>query len=241
MPSTSCKANTGLLLYYGTGELTTLTRYSRVVLQPGHYTEAELRKLTEAGTEALAYLSVGEDTGPPAAWQLSERNPVWGGTYVDIKHAGWRARLCEQAAAALAKGFTGLMLDTLETPAILSEGRAALPAITAMLRTAVGTGFLLANRAHEIREVVAEHVDGFLFESFSATWEDGYRALPGRELLDNLTRLRELRSLGKPVYALDYSNRASLTEFAVSRASNLDLEVQVTNRQVTCLPSPARP
>lgn len=241
MPSTSCRAYAGLLLYYGAGEVATLARYERVVLQPEHYTAAELRDLTAEGTQALAYLSVGEDTGPPAPWQLEQRNPVWGGHYVDLHHEGWRSRLRQQAAEALASGFTGLMLDTLETPHILGGAWSALPAITALLREVVGTGCILANRAHQVRDAVGENVDGFLFESFSTTWEDGYRSLRGRELLDNTTRLRELRTLGKPVYALDYSNRAGLTDFAVSRAANLGLDVQVSNREVTCLPMPVRP
>lgn len=240
MPSTSCSAHDGLLLYYGAKQTHALARYSRVILQPSHYNAAELRGLTAGGTEALAYLSVGEDPGPPAPWQLEQRNPVWGSYYVDAQHEGWQEHLRQQANGALAKGFTGLFLDTLETPALLGECRSALPGIVAMLRAATGTGFILANRAHQVLEAVAVGVDGFLFESFSTTWEDGYRALRGRELLDNAVRLRELRALGKPVYALDYSNRPSLTDFAVARASNLGLEVQVSNRDITCLPLPRR-
>lgn len=216
--------------------MATLARYERVVLQPEHYAAPELREITARGTQALAYLSVGEDAGPPAPWQLEQRNPVWGGHYVDLQHEGWRSRLTQMAAEALAAGFSGLMLDTLETPHILGGGWSALPAITAMLREVVGHGFVLANRAHQVRGAVGDNVDGFLFESFSTTWEDGYRSLRGRELLDNTARLRDLRALGKPVYALDYSNRGSLTDFAVSRAENLDLSVQVTDRQITCLP-----
>lgn len=241
MPSTSCRARPGLLLYYGSGELPALAQYQRVVLQPDHYTQTELAVLTAGGTEALAYLSVGEDTGPPAPWQLAQRNPVWGGHYVDAWHAGWRGHLREVAARALDKGFTGLMLDTLEAPPLLREGRGAIPALTAMLRESVGAGFIIANRAHQVRDAVRESVDAFLFESFSTTWEDGYRALRGRELLDNAVKLRELRESGKPVYALDYSNRRSLTDFAVSRGFNLDVDVQVSNRDVTCLPRPHKP
>src|SRR5690554_2064925 len=239
MPYTSCRAHPGLFIYYGAGELRTLAEYERVVLQPGHYTQAEVAELTAAGTQALAYLSIGEDTGPPAPWHLEQRNPVWGGHYVDAWHEGWREHLREATAGALAKGFTGLMLDTLETPPLLREGMGALPSLVAMLREAVGSGFILANRAHQVLGAVHD-VDAFLFEAFSTTWEDGYRALRGRELLDNAARLSQLRALGKPVYALDYSNRKGLTDFAVSRGFNLGLEVQVSNRDVTCLPGSAR-
>lgn len=237
MPSTSCRAHPDLLVYYGSGELMTLAQHKRVALQAGHYFPSELKFLAARGTEALAYLSLGEDTGPEAPWQLAERNPVWGGHYVDPAHPEWLAHVQTQAQLALADGFTGLLLDTLETPPILAGGRAALVTLLSRLRELVGDGYLLANRGHHVHHEVTPFVDGFLFESFSTTWEDDYRALRGRELLDNATRLRTLEATGRELYALDYADRPDLADFAVERGDNLGLRVQVTNRHVTCLPA----
>lgn len=237
MPSISCRAERDLLVYYGSGHADVLGRYGRVVLQPDHYSSAEIEALVSGGTQALAYLSVGEDTGPAAPWQLEQRNPVWGGHYVDLGHEGWQRSLVAAASRALSKGFTGLLLDTLETPAILAGGQVHLPRIVEMLRAEVGTGAIIANRAHHVSPVVGAWVDAFLLEAFSTTWEDGYRALRGRELSDTGAQLARLLKFGKPVHALDYSNRDELTAFAVARGNNLGLTVQVTNRDVTCLPA----
>lgn len=235
MPSISCRAHPALLLYYGSGELNALGRHERVVLQANHYFPSEVKYLSANGTAPLAYLSLGEDTGPDAPWQLSERNPVWGGRYVDPAHPGWLEHVRAQAELALEAGFVGLMLDTLETPPVLNGGRPALVGLVSQLRAVVGDGYLLVNRGHGVHEEVAPLIDGFLFEAFSTTWEDGYRALRGRELLDNATRLRTLRATGRDVFALDYADRPELADFAVARGENLGLSVQVTNREVTCI------
>lgn len=237
MQSTSCRAERDLLLYYGTGKIDTLREYERVVLQPDHYSSNQVETLVSSGTQALAYLSVGEDTGPPGPWQLQQRNPIWGGHYVDLGHEGWQRSLVDAASRALAMGFTGLLLDTLETPPILTRGAVHLPHIATALRRVVGDGWIIANRAHYVSEAVGPFVDAFLLESFSTTWEDDYRGLRGRELSDNTARLSQLLRFGKPVHALDYSNRNELTAFAVSRGTNLGLTVQVTNRDITCLPA----
>lgn len=236
MPSTSYRAHPDLLVYYGTGQLDALARSRRVVLQADHYSPADLGQLAAGGTSALAYLSIGEDTGPEAPWQLPEKNSVWGGRYVDPAHPGWRAHLVAQAESALADGFTGLMLDTIETPPVLRGGQAAVVRIVEDLRALMGDGYLLANRGYALLADLAPLVDGFLFEAFSTTWEDGYRSLRGRELLDNATRLSSMRATGRELFALDYADRPELADFAVARGANLGLPVQVTDRYITGLP-----
>jgi hypothetical protein len=53
-----------IAFYYGAGEVERLSRYQRVVLQPGFYSPAELSRLREAAVQPLAYLSLSEDQGP---------------------------------------------------------------------------------------------------------------------------------------------------------------------------------
>ena len=124
MPSISCRAHPALLLYYGSGELNALARHERVVLQANHYFPSEVKYLSANGTAPLAYLSLGEDTGPDAPWQLSERNPVWGGRYVDPAHPGWLEHVRAQAELALEAGLGGLVLGTLYLGLIAQQVRA---------------------------------------------------------------------------------------------------------------------
>lgn len=236
MPSTFYRADPELLVYYGTGQVPRLLRHRRVALQPDHYSGEDLAYLADNGVRALAYLALGEDTGGPAPWQLPVRNPVWGGYYVDPGHPEWVEQVRTRAVAAAEKGFSGLLLDTLETPPILARFPHALLELVRTLRHALPSSYLLANRAYPFLNDLTLLVDGFLFEAFSTTWEGGYSAFRGRELLENSARLRTIQATGRHVYALDYSDRPDLTAFAVARARNLEIPVQVTDRTVTGLP-----
>ena len=57
----------------------------------------------------------------PAA--LLEQNPDWPGTRrVDVRHESWTALVVDKIIPSIAaRGFTGLLLDTLDTPPISSK------------------------------------------------------------------------------------------------------------------------
>jgi hypothetical protein len=233
MPATSC-SDRSLHVFYGFGHAVALARYPRVVLQPGHHTIVQRAYLKARSTETLAYLSIGEDTGAAGPWQRPEVNPHWGGHYVDVAHAGWRRKVLERAERALEAGYDGLFLDTLDAPPLEpTEGADARIELVAQLRGLVGGRYVLANRGFDLYERLAPHVDGFLFEAFSSTWEDGYRALAPRELLLNVERLHALRGTGRAVYALDYAVTPSLTAFACARGVTHRLSTQVSDRELT--------
>lgn len=234
MPSTFC-SDPHLLVYYGHDGIQELTRFRRVVLQRLHYRREDLAALRRAGTDALAYLALSEDTLPRAAWHRPERNPWWGGHYVFVSHPEWRSVTLRRAEHALERGFAGLFLDTLDSPSVFPDDRAALLALIADLRTLVGGGYLLANRGLAFCDELAPLVDGFVFEAFSTTWVHGYRALPLDELLANAQVLQSLQRTGRDLFALDYASTPSLTRFAQARAATHGLPSQVSNRDLTRL------
>lgn len=243
MSSISSNGASSPLVYYGHGAITTLRRHERVVLKPGHYAAADLATLGRHGTTALAYLSLSEDPGPSAPWHRPERNAIWGGHYVQVAHPAWQDLTLQRAEAAFAAGFAGLFLDTLELPADFGDDRGSLVALTKRLRTLAGARYLLANRGFDLYQELAPLVDGFLFEAFSTTWEDGYRALSQWDLLRNVDLLNRLRGTGRDLYALDYAVTYDLAAFARARAATHRLPCQVSNRELTrltCTPAMKR-
>lgn len=234
MPSSWC-SDPALLVYYGEGGLDRLARHRRVVLQRLHYSPAQLAELTALGTASLAYLALSEDRGPGAPWHRAESNPLWGGRYVEVAHPDWRRRTLERAERSLERGFHGLFLDTLDTPTLFPDDREPLLALVADLRALVGDRWILANRGLDLCADLAPLVDGFMFEAFSTTWIDGYRALPNEELLANAHRLLDLQATGRPLYALDYATSPELARFARARARTHDMPSQVSNRNLTRL------
>lgn len=243
--SLSASAKRPLAVFYGRGELETLKRFERVVLQAAHYTDEAVGALKAAGTSPLAYLSLGEDTGEDAGedkgeaapWRRLERNPDWHGHYVRAAHPGWAEQLLKQAEALLARGFEGFLLDTLDTVDLFPEDRDAYLALVAALRRVAPQGYLLANRGFSLLPELTEPIDGLLFEAFSSIWGrgGGTQALSPRDLLLNTERVAAVETLGLGLYALDYADTPALEAFARDRARAHGLVSLISNRELTRL------
>lgn len=228
--------NEPIVFYYGTGRLPELARYERAVLQPEFYSPDELARLRAGGTEPLAYLSLSEDQGPPAPWQRPERNPDWGGAFVDVGHPGWAAHVLGQAREALDAGFAGLFLDTLNVELTYPEDVPHLLRLVAALREVAGPRYVLANRGFGMLPELAGHVDGILFESFSARWtDDGYAPWPA-DILEGHARVAEdLPRYGLDLFALDYADTPGLADFAIRRAALFGMHCVVSDRALSAV------
>lgn len=220
--------------YYGAGELDRLVRYGRVVLQPDAYGPAELERLRRVGTQPLAYLSLSEDTGPPAPWQRGRRNPDWGGAMVVVGDPRWVDHVLGEARSALDRGFEGLFLDQLNVEFTFPEDLPDLLALIAEVRAVAGPAYLLANRGFAMLPRLAELVDGVLFESFSARWVGrGYAPWPDDVLEVHAGVARQLLDLGLDVFCLDYAEDDELAAFARYRAARFGLPCFVSNRRLS--------
>lgn len=223
-----------IAFYYDSDELDRLSDYQRVVLQPDFYSPADLRRLRQRGVQPLAYLSLSEDTGPPAPWQRPERNPDWGGALVHIGDPRWVDHVLGQARAALDAGFAGLFLDQLNVEFTVPEDVPHLLTLIAALRQLAGTAYLLANRGFAMLPQLAELVDGVLFESFSARWvESGYAPWPPEVLEVHAQVAERLLEFDLDLYALDYADGDGLAEFATRRAGQFGLHSFISDRALS--------
>lgn len=223
-----------LVFYYGAGQLEALTGYQRVVLQPEFYSSEELAQLKRAGTELLGYLSLSQDQGPPAPWQRTERDPDWGGKYVQVGHPDWVAHVVGQAKDAMAAGFTGLFLDTLNVELTHPDDVPHLLALVAALRQEAQPSYMLANRGFGMLPRLTEFVDGILFESFTARWEaDGYGPWPADVLEYHAQVAERLLTFDLDLYALDYADTDGLTAFAERRARQFGMVPVISDRALS--------
>ena len=223
-----------ICFYYGNGRLIELADYPRVVLQPDFYTAAELTYLKEQGVQTLGYLSLSEDVGPPAPWQRPEKNPDWGGSFVYVGHPQWVEHVVGQARAALAAGFDGLFLDTLNVELTFPEDVPHLLTLVAAIRAEAKPAYMLANRGFGMLPRLAELVDGVVFESFSVRWTDeGYASWPADVLEFHAQVAEQLLRLQLDLYALDYADTPGLTEFAIRRAHQFGMQCVVSDRALS--------
>lgn len=237
MRSEACKEP--IAFYYGQGRLKTLAAYRRAVLQPANYFAHDIGWLEARGTRTYAYLSLGEDPGPPAPWQRGDLNVEWGTTYVRPLHPAWVETCIGAVERSLALGFSGLFLDTIDIADLFPASRPDMIGLIAKVAEACKGGPILANRGFSLLPELAEYVEGIVFESFSTRWthaSPGYRVLTTEELAVNAVLAQELGRYDLELYALDYKNSHELEEFARTRASLYGMAWFASNRAIDELP-----
>jgi hypothetical protein len=226
-----------IAFYYGAGNLERLAGYRRVVLQGDSYTPADLGWLRSRGVRTLCYLTLTEDPGPSAPWQRPERNPDWGGAFVDVGDSRWIAHVVGEARRGLLRGFAGCFLDTLNIEWTHPADVPHLLALVAAVREETHPAYLLANRGFGLLPRLGDLVDGVLFESFSARWtaEGGYASWPLDTLEVHAGYAERLLQLDVDVFALDYADSPELAEFARARARQFGMPCFVSDRALSRL------
>ncbi len=168
------------LAFYGqTADETVLSGYDLVVLDPMF--QGDLARVGAGGTRLCAYLSLGEIRRADPFFEgldtacLLEENPAWPGTWrVDVRQAAWeKVVLHEMLPAITAHGFTGLMLDTLDTPPWLEQidpianrgMRQASIDLVRAIRDMFPDMLIIVNRGYAILPDILPVVDAILAES----------------------------------------------------------------------------
>jgi polysaccharide biosynthesis protein PelA len=212
------------LVFYGErADEATLATYDIVVLDPGF--QGSISAVADAGTRICSYLSLGEikssdpffDSIDRAA--LLEENPDWPGTRrVDVRHPAWHSLVFDrQIPSIAAKGFNGLMLDTLDTAPYLEQVdpgrydgmRAAAIGLVAAIRTRWPSMMLIMNRGYALLPDLVDKIDAVMAESLVTSpdprtggfvWVDPQRVGLELSLLSPAAR----RSPPLPILSLDY-------------------------------------
>jgi uncharacterized protein (TIGR01370 family) len=156
-----------------------LASYDIVVLDPMF--EGSVTAIAKDGARVYGYLSLGEirtsdrfyDAVDPAA--LLEENPAWPGTRrIDVRQHSWKDLIVREILPFIArKGFTGLMLDTLDTPPYLElvdpagkagMRKAAIDLVHSIHRSRPGMS-LIMNRGYALLPEVLRNLDWIVAES----------------------------------------------------------------------------
>lgn len=139
-----------------------------------------------------------------------------------------------QARDALAAGFSGLFMDTLNVELTWPEDVPHLLTLVGAIRSVAGSKYVLANRGFGMLPQLGELVDGVVFESFSARWTDeGYAPWPADVLEFHAQIAEQLLQLEVDLYALDYADTPGLTDFAIRRAHQFGMQCVVSDRALS--------
>jgi hypothetical protein len=212
------------LAFYGvTAEEAILATYDIVVLDPAF--QGSISLVAGPATRVCGYLSLGEISTSDPLLTLLDRtallpeNPEWPGTRrVDIRHPSWRSLVFDRRIPSLAsQGFTGLMLDTLDTPPYLElldparyHGmREAAVGLVDSIRARWPELMLIMNRGYALLPDLLQKVDAVIAESLMTSpdrqtggfsWVDSFQLERQLTLLNPAVRRRP----PLPILSLDY-------------------------------------
>jgi uncharacterized protein (TIGR01370 family) len=201
-----------------------LARYRLVVLDLDHY--PSLSPLIERGTPRLAYLSLtqmgkgrAEFAQAVSAGVMLEEHPVWTDAhYLDFRRPEWtRLVLDRLVPQALARGFTGLFLDTLDDAEFLESQdpvryrgmREAAVSLVKAIRHRYPQAVLMVNRGYALMPQLAGSIDILLGESVVGSFDTKtkeYRRQSPDDIAWQVAKLNEARALNPrlKVFTLDY-------------------------------------
>ncbi len=188
----------------------------------------DLEAAHRVGNAVLAYLSVGEVAADapyrPAILQqnlpFAGRNPTWNSDFTDLADSRWADFFIAQLApTAIARGFDGFFLDTLDAVELIAPDniahtaalRAGLVALVRRLHMAFPTKQIIVNRGFAVFDELHDSIDGVLAESLFETHDfaaNTPRAVAPAETEALLKQLRHIAAADRRVYILDYTNSA---------------------------------
>ncbi len=188
-----------------------------------------LKKLNDAGTWTICYITIGEDDslntgdglgeGGYASYYIYENgapkmNTNWNSYFVDAGSPVWQEIIVERARQILAMGADGLFMDTIDSVDVDASTAPGMISLVKRLREEFPDAKLVANRGFSVLDYIAKYIDGMMFESFNTTWD--FTSNRSRDLTESeneyniATAVNTINKNRKahyfPVFALDYLN-----------------------------------
>ncbi|MES1932729.1 hypothetical protein T35B1_08969 [Salinisphaera shabanensis T35B1] len=228
--SVNAKANVdnqpSVAIYYGNDvPVAMLDQFDWAVVESEHMGEGQLDALEQYGTQAFAYVSLGEaehwragDTLPNEAFKA--RNEGWNSQAADLTRKEWGDYIINKRIRPLwSEGYRALFLDTLDSYRLFANDddsvkaqQQALVGLIKRIRSEFPGVKLLLNRGFEILDQVRGDIVGVAAESLYKSWDvrtQSYRDVKPEDTQYVLDRLREVRNdYGLPAIAIDYVDPA---------------------------------
>lgn len=209
----SCQKPSGWVVYYGAQAKPEVLEAYRIVVLDRLYPH-DISTLKSPERQVLGYVSMGEVTihdpwyaRAKEGGLLGVENQYWKGSFtVNIRDPLWQKILEEEILPPLfARGFDGVMLDTLDSPLLLEQltppepgMRDAAEHLVARIRELYPEAVIVQNRGYTALEQTAPYLNYVLAES----------TFTG---LDSATGKHYLRNEKDQRYALDFIHKARLT------------------------------
>lgn len=241
--------------YYGSeAPIGSLYRYDWLVLQPELVSDGRLSLLHDGGTLPIAYVAVDEVARshrlfPQVSenWKIGE-NQAWESVILDLRLAEVQSFIInERIAPAMARGFQGVFLDTLDSHLMTDTGRdhpdafaKAQEELISSIRGRYPDARIVINRGFHLPERAHEQTDALAFESYLEGYDaesERYRPVSDddRKWLDDRVQQWRDRHPEKPVVAIDYTQSGQESQALAGRLRDSGFLPYVSNSELTRL------
>ncbi len=225
-PVALAAAPANIAFYYGDeAPIGSLYAYNWVILQQDQTSDARIDLLRAGGTLPLSYISVDELARSHRMfpeirgdWTLGQ-NTDWDSVVLDLRRQDVRDFLLSRLVApAMARGFQGVFLDTLDSHLLTPEGRSnpeafaqAQAAFIESIKYRYPGAKVVINRGFHLPETVHDLIDALAFESYRSGYDAGrrrYRPVTetDRTWLDSQLAHWRKSHPSLPLIAIDYAD-----------------------------------
>ena len=244
------KAAKSFYTYYGAGKTDELSRYDIAILHPRQMPSDDVKALSASGVVTVGYITIGEDDelqvgngqgpGGKASWYFDrdeddapDQDSIWKSWYANTNDPIWRANRVAEAQRLVGDyGFDGIFLDLISVSELYPECREGMRQMMRDLREALPDAVIVMNQGFDIVEEVAPLADGFMIESFTATYDFETKKYMINDAASLDAHLRRAKNILNPavrtnplrVLVLDYAGPTDheAMQLAANRAASLN-------------------
>ncbi|HLR31400.1 MAG TPA: endo alpha-1,4 polygalactosaminidase [Fodinibius sp.] len=209
--------------------------YKLLIVEPEHYSKAEVDSLNTASNTLLAYVTLGEVDRSRWYYPLLEArgflgvNENWDSPYLNLADSVTRSIMLDRVIPnIMIKGYDGLILDTVDDVAPYTDRAWLQPHmvdIIAEIDREYPDAFILQNAGLFLLDRVHNYIDALMMEDVATSYnfEDQTYHLKPQEDYDNKVDVIEKHAsaFNKPLLIVDYSVTDSLSERVIERLDSL--------------------
>jgi hypothetical protein len=235
------------LVCYGRLDPTLIKGYGLVILEPAHYSPAEIKTIQAQNETVLAYISLGEVNRSAGHYEKLKdvtlgKNSVWDSYYLDLGNAGTREVLMQLLADGFTAGYDGFFLDNFDNFGTFGPQVAQQDDLVAMLgqiyRTYPEKTFY-QNAGLDIIARTAPFMDGVVIESIATDYsfaDKKYRLRNARDFAACLGKLKKASEYGLPIRLIEYADSIALKNDVEERLKDLAYDYFIGQIDLQTLP-----
>jgi hypothetical protein len=244
--STISKAT--VLVCYGRLDPASIKGYSCVILEPEHYTSAEVRQIKSQNEKVLAYISLGEVNANAKHYPLLQhntlgKNKIWDSYYLNLKSPETSQILMKIIGDAIDNGYDGFFLDNLDNYTIWGPQKDQKEQVVALLKSIFDKYphyTFLQNAGLDLIPETSEYVDGIVIESIATNYtfnDKKYKLRDESDYEKQAERLKDIKNTyNLPVTLIEYADTTALRDAVEKRIKNLGFDYFIGNINLQTIP-----